>query len=79
MTNHDSDINECVVNATTACPANSDCINTNGSYYCNCSKGYSGDGYNCTGTGDHSLWRFLTEDISGYHRFPNNYHSYTAM
>lgn len=44
------DINECDT-GTDHCSGNgsSICTNTIGSYYCNCSHGYEGDGFNCTG------------------------------
>ena len=42
------DINECN-NITYPCHANATCNNTNGSYICDCRKGYDGDGTNCTG------------------------------
>ena len=29
------------------CDSNAECINTNGSFYCNCNPGFEGDGYNC--------------------------------
>ena len=31
------------------CDDNAECNNTEGSYLCNCTVGYSGDGFNCTG------------------------------
>ncbi|XP_078352232.1 uncharacterized protein LOC144636904 [Oculina patagonica] len=42
-----NDIDECTT-ATHSCPANADCVNTNGSYNCTCKSGYSGDGLNCS-------------------------------
>ena len=42
------DIDECEVNNT--CGENGDCINTNGSYSCDCDPGYKDDGFNyCQG------------------------------
>jgi len=32
---------------THICDPNAICSNTEGSYTCNCSEGYSGDGYDC--------------------------------
>ena len=46
-TNH-LDINECEV-GTDSCDENADCTNTDGSYTCSCTTGYSGDGMSCTG------------------------------
>ena len=41
------DINECSSNP---CHGNATCNNTAGSYMCVCDSGYSGDGFNCSGT-----------------------------
>ena len=45
------DVNECE-NGTDECDDRTVayCNNTVGSYECNCKPGYTGDGYNCTGT-----------------------------
>jgi len=43
------DINECSTN-NGGCSANAKCTNTDGSFSCECNTGYSGDGFNCTGT-----------------------------
>ena len=43
------DLHEC--NLTTHdCHDNATCNNTDGSYICECNVGYTGDGFNCTGT-----------------------------
>ena len=42
-----SDINEC--ESENACDEHADCHDTDGSYWCECSTGFLGDGYNCTG------------------------------
>ena len=42
-----ADIDECEMNVCDM--RNSDCVNTNGSYYCECLPGYTGDGISCTG------------------------------
>ena len=42
------DTNECLL-GTHNCSRDSSCINTNGSYYCTCNKGYAGNGFTCTG------------------------------
>ena len=34
---------------TTKCDVNAYCSNTEGSYYCTCNRGYSGNGTSCTG------------------------------
>ena len=41
------DLDECTLYSP--CPVGADCINTDGSYLCQCRSGYSGDGYTCTG------------------------------
>ena len=42
------DINECKLQ-THKCSKHARCLNGQGGYKCECSKGYSGDGFNCTG------------------------------
>ena len=42
------DVDECSL-GTFNCSAGGMCINTEGSYNCSCSPGYSGDGQLCTG------------------------------
>ena len=44
-----ADINECVDNIHN-CHTDAICNNTNGSFYCTCHNGYSGNGVNCSGT-----------------------------
>ena len=41
-----TDIDECL---SDPCDVNAICINTAGSYICDCNIGYSGTGYICTG------------------------------
>ena len=43
-----ADINECN-NTPNNCDENAECSNTEGSYLCNCTLGFSGNGLNCTG------------------------------
>ena len=43
-----TDINECGTQST-MCGKNAECINTEGSFSCQCIAGFSGDGYNCRG------------------------------
>lgn len=40
-----SDINECY---WVQCPPSSFCVNTAGSFYCQCESGFAGSGFNCT-------------------------------
>ena len=42
------DLEECSTN-THNCDVNADCVNTVGSYSCNCRAGYTGDGKTCNG------------------------------
>ena len=41
------DIDECVTDSP--CSINAECMNTEGSFVCECNTGFDGDGYNCTG------------------------------
>ena len=43
-----ADIDECFFSYHT-CNENASCINTNGSYLCECNEGYYGNGYTCIG------------------------------
>ena len=44
------DVDECAV-FPNICGANADCLNSDGSYICNCKAGYTGDGKNCSRAG----------------------------
>ena len=54
------DINECVRDQISDeyqhlehnCHVDANCTNTKGSFYCNCLKGFSGDGVTCVGRSD---------------------------
>ena len=41
------DLNECKQPAGNKCHKNADCFNVEGSYLCQCRKGFVGDGFNC--------------------------------
>ena len=43
-----ADLNECEDGAD-SCDVNAECTNTDGSYTCSCTSGYSGDGFMCNG------------------------------
>ena len=43
-----TDIDECEA-GTVSCHTNAECTNTDGSYTCSCSSGFSGDGMSCVG------------------------------
>ena len=43
------DFNECVNDSTNNCHINATCLNTEGSFQCQCLEGFSGNGVNCTG------------------------------
>ena len=45
-----TDLNECESNSTSTCHEDAECHDTEGSYWCECRPGFTGDGYNCTGT-----------------------------
>ena len=51
-----ADINECT-NNTHNCHENANCTNTNGSFTCECVKGFTGDGENCTGIFNEQIFR----------------------
>ena len=40
------DIDECITGLNN-CDVNATCTNTNGSYFCTCFEGYTGDGVDC--------------------------------
>ena len=42
------DVDECLNLSTRTCDVNAFCTNTEGSFVCNCSLGYIGDGFNCS-------------------------------
>ena len=42
-------MNECEAGTNHCDEMNADCTNTDGSYTCSCSPGYSGDGTSCVG------------------------------
>ena len=42
------DIDECKSGMNNLCHTNASCINTNGSYDCQCLPGFTGDGLNCS-------------------------------
>ena len=42
------DVDECMQNSND-CDANANCTNTEGSYTCECLRGYTGNGRNCSG------------------------------
>lgn len=51
------DVDECLDDST--CGSNADCTNVIGSFMCNCSQGYTGDGFTCEG-----MWVTLPNKIS---------------
>ena len=44
-----ADVNECEIDILHNCHGDAQCTNTEGSYTCFCSPGYTGDGKHCTG------------------------------
>ena len=69
LTNFSTDVDECV-NGNNNCDENTDCINTEGSYICMCSSGFSGNGTSCNGTLStssktwHNVLRIISLQIS---------------
>ena len=55
LTSFFPDINECEAGKHN-CHANASCKNTKGSFVCICKPGYSGDGVNCTGENNTSVF-----------------------
>ena len=55
-----TDINECKDDSHN-CHADGICTNTNGSFYCTCQVGYTGDGVNCSG--NKNCARILTNNL----------------
>ena len=53
-----SDIDECSEDKHN-CHMDGICTNTNGSFYCTCQVGYTGDGVNCTGIKNYHI--FITK------------------
>ena len=65
-----SDINECDLN-THNCSINAECFNTNGSFVCNCSDGFSGNGVICKGmqtTFPLGLIQIKTRNVIHFHK-----------
>ena len=52
------DINECLRN-THSCHNNATCANTEGSFYCTCNIGYTGNGTFCTGEYTYCMFLIL--------------------
>ena len=46
--NYTPDINECMED--NMCSTDADCVNTPGTFECNCRLGFAGDGFICSGT-----------------------------
>lgn len=44
-----ADIDECALPGANNCNFNSRCNNTEGSFTCTCNRGYTGDGFTCSG------------------------------
>ena len=61
------DINECPTGAnatyTDNCHPDATCTDNDGSYSCMCNDGFTGDGFNCTGTFLKSTMKFIQHDI----------------
>ncbi|CAH3192561.1 unnamed protein product, partial [Porites evermanni] len=72
------DINECVTNVHN-CDVNAFCNNTEGSYNCTCSPGYTGNGTSCNGYFQNfvclfvSFFSFTTNGRIGNHGIIQNF------
>ena len=44
---HFLDTNECMSGDSDPCGDNAECVDTFGSFICNCSEGFAGDGVDC--------------------------------
>ena len=53
-----TDVDECV-NGNNNCDENADCTNTEGSFICMCSSGFSGNGTSCNGTLEHGIVMYV--------------------
>ena len=74
-----TDMDECADDTLNECHENGDCNNTIGSYDCMCTIGYTGDGFNCSGTYVHLLDTFshvLTYVV--YIPWPRYVHSHST-
>ena len=47
MAHHFLDTNECTSGDSDPCGDNAECVDTFGSFICNCSEGFAGDGVDC--------------------------------
>ena len=52
------DVNECD-EGDNACDINADCSNVNGTYFCQCQSGFTGNGFVCFGTHRLLLWHII--------------------
>ena len=57
-----ADINECEAGKHN-CRAKANCQNTKGSFVCTCKPGYSGDGVNCTGENNTSVFFIMIQNL----------------
>ena len=75
------DINECSESFGDNCTENSNCTNTEGSYFCSCLSGYQKDGEKCTGK--HAFqtpysFAFAEEEIHALISFATRYREYLS-
>jgi hypothetical protein len=49
LPDHSPDINECLRENKTCFDVEAECVNTVGSYICQCKLGFTRDEYNCSG------------------------------
>ena len=56
------DVNECD-EGDNACDINADCSNVNGTYFCQCQSGFTGNGFVCFGTYRLLLWHIIWSNL----------------
>lgn len=61
---YSSDINEC--DNGDACSVFANCTDTEGSYYCNCTSGYSGDGHTCSSIQLDVCYCYIINNVTRY-------------
>ena len=58
------DIDVCLTLNETCYDENAHCVNTEGSFTCQCNSGFTGEGYNCSGTCRVYLGNFLQRSLT---------------
>ena len=61
-----SDVDECAMDVDNCDPTNGVCTNTEGSFICTCTIGYSGDGINCSSEWHHGFHKVFWVSMQGF-------------